>query len=103
MGEWVWTWRGVSFGYIDRGELRTHHGLHVGYIHDNFEIYGKDGYYLGEIKSENRLITDKRKVRKRKSRFTPKSKRAGRAKRANRAGRAMIASHEDFPHPDTFR
>jgi hypothetical protein len=35
--------------------LRIHDGRHVGRFHDD-EIYGPDGYYLGEVRSGNRLV-----------------------------------------------
>ncbi len=96
--EWVWTWKGISFGYIVNGNLRTHDGKHVGKFYDD-EIYGRDGRYLGEIKNENRLITCKSKKNRRKSSFAPYAKNAG---YANYAGYAMYAGYEDFPSPKSF-
>ena len=98
---WLWTWRGVCFGYRDGDDLWTHNGRHVGRFFGE-EVYGKNGDYLGEIRNNNRLITHKSKNRYKKTRFTPYSKRAAYAKYANYAGYAMYAGYEDFPSPDKF-
>jgi len=94
--DWVWTWKGRCFGYIDNDCLWTYDGRHVGKIIDG-EIYGRDGKYLGEVKNDNRLITNKSKKSGRSYSFTPYSKRVGYAKYVNYAGYAMYAGYEDFP------
>lgn len=46
--KWVWTWGGVSFGYIEEKCLRTHDGRHVGMIYESGdceEIYYSNGNY----------------------------------------------------------
>lgn len=78
----LWTWRGVCFGYRD---LRNHDGHHVGRFHDD-EISGPDGYYLGEVRSGNRLIRRKAKLNRRKSRFAPRAKRVSYVRYVNYVG-----------------
>ena len=99
--KWVWTWKGICFGYVENDNLRTHDGKHVGKLHGE-EIYGIDGDYLGEVMNENRLITCRSKMSWRKGPFAPFAKNAGYAKYANYAGYAMYAGHEDFPLPESF-
>ncbi len=55
--DWFWTWGGECFGYRRDDKLFTYHGLQVGRFYGD-EVYGSDGRYLGEIKSEKRLITN---------------------------------------------
>jgi len=92
----LWTWGGDFFGYMDGYALWTYDGRHVGRF-IKMEAYGKNGDYLGEIKSENRLITNTSKKHTKRGSFTPHAKRAGIAKYAKYAGYAMYAGHEDFP------
>jgi hypothetical protein len=96
---WLWTWGGVCFGYRIEDQLRTHDGRHVGrFVED--ELYGVDGHYLGEMGSEDRLITKKRKVGRIKSPFRPRMSRVARVRRINRVGRVMRVGYEDFPAPE---
>jgi hypothetical protein len=97
--EWLWTWSGVCFGYRDEDQLRTHDGRHVGRFFED-EVYGVDGQYLGELGSEDRLITKQRKIGRRKFSFRPRMKRVGRVRRVNRIGRVMRVGYQDFPRPE---
>jgi hypothetical protein len=63
------------------------------------EVYGRDGRYLGEIRNQNRLITNRSKRNQRRASFTPYVRRAGVARYANYAGYVMYAGYEDFPSP----
>lgn len=100
--EWVWTWGGECFGYIDGEDLWTHDGHHVGKI-DGDEIYGADGYYLGEIRNENRLITNQSKKHWRRFSFTPYGNRVGYVPMVDYVGYVMYVGFEDFPSPKSFR
>lgn len=97
--DWMWTWGGKCFGYRDGQDLWTYNGHHVGRFYDD-EVYGRDGKYLGEVMSENRLITNRSKSGWRKPHFAKLGRRGAYAKYANYAGYAMYAGHEDFPEPD---
>jgi hypothetical protein len=99
--KWLWNWGGECFGYQDGEGLWTYDGKHVGNFYKE-EVYGRDGAYLGEIMSDNRLITHLGKSGWRKSSFTPYAKRGAYARYANYAGYAMYAGYEDFPSPDSF-
>lgn len=55
--DWFWTWGGECFGYRSDDKLFTYHGRQAGRFYGD-EVYGSDGRYLGEIKNENRLITN---------------------------------------------
>ena len=43
---WLWTWRGSSFGYHETGELWTYDGRHVGRFRGK-EVYNPAGLYFG--------------------------------------------------------
>jgi hypothetical protein len=99
--EWVWTWGGECFGYIDGNDLWTYNGQHVGKLQGT-DVYGRDGSYLGEVMNKNRLITNLGKRGWRGPSFSPYASRAGYARYANYAGYAMYAGHQDFPSPASF-
>ncbi len=99
---WLWTWGGKCFGYRDGSDLRTYDGYHVGRFSGD-TVYDRNGRYLGEIKSGNRLIRRKAGSSVRGFSFTPWAKRAAYAKYADYAGYAMYSGYEDFPGPETFR
>lgn len=94
--KWLWTWGGRCFGYKDEDNLWTHDGKHVGKFHGD-EVFDKNGFYLGELKDYNRLISKLNKKNRRKSRFNPSIKRVSSVKRVNRVGRIMRIGYEDFP------
>jgi hypothetical protein len=100
MGTHLWTWGGTYFGQRDGDSLWTCKGRHVGRFHDD-EVYGRDGKYLGEIKSDNRLITNKSKRSRRHGSFTPYGSR-GSSRYGNCGGYGMYAGYEDFPDPESF-
>ena len=79
----------------------TYFGKEVGRF-DGEAIYGSNGHYLGEVMSDNGLITSRSKKGWVRGSFGPR--RSGSyARYANYAGYAMYAGYEDFPAPDTFR
>ena len=55
--QWLWTWGGECFGYHEGDELWTYNGRHVGRFDRHEEVYARDGRYLGEVMSNDRLIT----------------------------------------------
>jgi len=99
--QWLWTWGGKCFGYRDGNRLFAYFGLQVGQFHGE-EVYGADGHYMGEVMSQNRLITHLGKKNWKQSSFAPVLT-AGYAPYAGYAGYAMYAGYEDFPSPDEFR
>jgi hypothetical protein len=58
--DWFWNWGGECFGYRDGDSVFTYFGKEVGRF-DGEEIYGSNGRYLGEVMSDNRLITSRSK------------------------------------------
>ena len=99
--EWVWTWGGECFGYVEGGDLWTYSGKHVGQLKGS-EIYGRSGEYLGEVMNGNRLIKNKAKSSWRAYSFTPYGRRGSHVRCANYLGYAMHPGHKDFPGPDKF-
>lgn len=58
--DWLWNWGGEYFGYREGDSLFTYFGHEVGRF-DGEEIFGSNGRYLGEVMSDNRLITSRSK------------------------------------------
>jgi len=97
----LWTWGGESFGYRHNDRLSTYVGLQAGQFHAN-EVYGRDGRYLGEIMSKNRLITNLGRKSWVKSSFAPVI-RGSYARYLNYVAYVMYLGYEEFPPPDQFR
>jgi hypothetical protein len=96
--EWLWTWGGKFFGYIDGDDLWSHDGKHVGRF-DGDNIFGPDGAYLGEIR-DGRLITNTSRRSIGRATFVRYGRRASYAKQADCMGYAMPAGYCDFADPD---
>jgi hypothetical protein len=58
--DWLWNWGGECFGYREGDSLFTYFGKEIGRF-DGEEIFGNNGRYLGEVMSDNRLITSRSK------------------------------------------
>lgn len=100
--QWVWTWSGKSFGYVDEDNLWTYDGHHVGKI-QSAEIYDPTGYYTGEITNGNRLITVTNKKIKTIAPYAPNAKRIGHAPYPDTVGYFVQAGFEDFPSPTKIK
>ena len=100
--QWLWNWSGLSFGYRDGDSLWTHDGRHVGQFVGDI-VHGRDGRYLGEVRSGNRLITDRSRKSMSSGALGPYANRAPNARKANSAPIAMNAGCEDFPSPEQLR
>ncbi len=98
--DWVWTWSGRSFGFRIGNSLFTANGREVGRFHGT-EVFGRNGAYLGELRSGNRLLTALAKKGKRGMSFSPR-KLATHEARVDHAAYNMPAGFEDFPQPDMF-
>jgi hypothetical protein len=99
--DWLWTWGGISFGYRRGDGLFTHEGREAGRFHGE-EIYASDGHYLGEVKSEKRLITISSKKNRVRGSFAPRLS-GSYAPYVNYVGYVMYVGHEEFPPPQQFR
>jgi hypothetical protein len=98
----LWTWGGTFFGYREADELWTYDGRHVEHFYGE-EVYGSDGQYLGEIISDNRLITCLSKKSWRRGGFSPYANRVGFVPYVDYVGKAMYVGYEDFPASACFR
>jgi hypothetical protein len=58
--DWFWNWGGECFGYREGDSVFTYFGKEAGRF-DGEEIFGSNGRYLGEVISDNRLITSRSK------------------------------------------
>jgi len=97
----LWTWGGTFFGYREEDALWTYDGKHVGWF-QGVEAYSIKGSYLGEIESENRLITRQHKKHLKAPVFAAYANRAGIARYVNYVGYVMYAGCEDFPLPENL-
>ena len=96
-----WTWGGTYFGYRQGDLLFTHDGLCAGRFQGD-DIYGRSGRYLGEVRSGNRLITNRSKSSRRGPR-PPNARGGSYVRYANYVGYVMYAGFEDFPSPESFQ
>lgn len=104
MDNWVWTWSGVSFGYLDGDALFTYDGRHIGFVDWSarppavFKV--RTGDYLGELGDVDRLLTRRSPTHRRRAARSQRARRMGRMRRMNRIGRIMRMGCEDFPVPE---
>jgi hypothetical protein len=100
--DWLWTWKGKSFGYRRGDELRLRTGEHVGNFRGN-EVFDLEGRYSGEVRNGNRLIVRKsKKGKKLGSRTAKRMKLVSQVNRVNLVGLVNLSGYEDFPNPNEF-
>jgi len=102
VSQWVWTWSGESFGWIDDDALFTHDGRHVGVVDSRdgeILIFALDGQYLGELRESDRLITRESRLNRRGGARMQRATRAPRNQRIDRVGRMMRVGYREFPGP----
>lgn len=93
-----WSWRGRYVGYRSSECLFSRDGTQVGYFAEGEEVYGCTGDYIGEVRGDNRLITNlSKKVWTRKT-ITPRFLKHASCPRDLNA-KEMLAGYEDFPVP----
>ena len=98
----LWTWGGTFLVIVTVTNFATHDGRHVGRFHGD-EVYGSDGRYLGEIESDNRLITCLSKKSWWKGGFTPYASRVGFVPYVGYVGYVMYVGYKDFPPPEELK
>ena len=91
-----WACEGTYFGCREGNDLCTHYGRHAGRVHGD-EVYAPDGYYLGELRNDDRLITSTSKQNRRQSSFTPHGSRVKHVPLVDYVGYVMVVGCEDFP------
>jgi hypothetical protein len=104
MSEWVWTWGGISFGFIDGNALYTHDGRHVAYVNDEGLIFDLRGSYIGELADPEggRLLTRLSRLGRTRGPRAQRMTRMARMRRMNRVGRVMRVGCRDFPPPEAL-
>lgn len=101
--DFIVTWSGRYFGWIEGNELFTCDGRHVARIQGK-EAFSNGGTYLGEVR-EDRLITNVAKKRKKRALgFLPQPLRVlgPPVRPGDEPSRVMPAGHQDFPRPETL-
>jgi hypothetical protein len=97
----VWTWGGTFFGYMEGENLWTSAGKHIGKVRRG-TVFGADGHYLGELRSGNRLIRQVGEQTQSIPPYTPYTTRTPSTQYANAASHPMPPGYEDFPPPESF-
>ena len=97
--EWLWPWSGSPFGFRSAGELWTYDGRHVGRFRGD-EVFGPNGFYLGELMRENRLIIDLAKKTRRTRRFRRLTDITAPARPFGLEGLPVSEGFEDFPRAE---
>ena len=96
MSEFVWTWSGEPFGFIDGDALYTRDGLHVGFVDEDGLIFALDAPYLGERVDDERLATRLSRVGRTRGARSRRSSRSARS-RSYRSARSTRSGYRDFP------
>lgn len=89
-----WAWGGKYIGYRSGDYLYSRNGNPMGKFYGE-ELYNFSGDYIGEIRSNDRLIIRSSKKDKRKSTITRPSGRSGRSY-CDYIGYVMMVGYEDF-------
>jgi len=89
-----WAWGGKYIGQRSGDVLHSSCGTPIGRFFDE-ELYSFDGNYIGEIKTQNRIIVDPRKKNFRKSVGCKPCSHCG-TSYCDYCGYVMYAGYEDF-------
>ena len=89
--DWFWNWGGECFGYRDGESLFIYSGREAGRF-DGEEINGSNGRYLGEVMSDNRLISSRSKKGRVRGSFAPRMG-SSYARYANYVGYVIYAGY----------
>ncbi len=100
--DFVVTWTGRYFGWIEDGELIAHDGRHVGRFKGE-EVFSKNAQYLGELR-QHRLITNSaKKGTKTALGFSPQMRTLPPTVSPGAEGAFELPSgYEDFPAPENL-
>jgi hypothetical protein len=93
-----WNWRGRYVGYRSSDCLFGHEGAQIGYFAEGDEVYGCAGDYLGEVRGDNRLITNLSKKAWTRKSVIPRFLKSSPGHHDVNA-KEMLAGYEDFPAP----
>ena len=96
--KFFWSWRGRYVGYRNSGCLFSRDGWQVGYFAEGDEVYGCTGDYVGEVRGDNRLITNLSKKAWTRRSVIPRFLKTSPGHRDVNA-KEMLAGFEDFPAP----
>lgn len=91
-----WNWSGRYVGHRLSDDLFYSDGRQVGYFAEGDEVYGCNGDYLGEVRCENRLISNLSKRAWTRRSLTPRSVNSSPGRRDVPA-KEMLTGYEDFP------
>lgn len=93
-----WSWSGIFIGYRLEDGLFSRHGKQLGFFAEGEEVYSCTGNYMGEVRGDDRLITNVRKKTWLRSSVVP-AMQARTPGRLDVGAKNMIADHQDFPSP----
>ncbi len=90
-----WAWGGKYIGKRIGDYLYLRNGEPIGVFVEN-ELYNFDGYYIGEIRNEKRIIVKKSKKNKKRERIRKPMPRMSSIGYCDYCGYVMYAGYEDF-------
>jgi hypothetical protein len=93
-----WNWHGRYIGYRTSDCLFGSDGRQIGYFAEGDEVYGCAGDYLGEIRGENRLITNLSKKAWTRRTVVPRVFKNSPGHRDVNP-KEMLVGYKDFPAP----
>jgi sporulation protein YlmC with PRC-barrel domain len=101
--DFVVTWGGKYFGWIEDNDLFTHDGRHVGRF-VRTEVFGKTGAYLGEMKDHRLIANIAKKHTKKQLAFLPQRLKMvpPRVRPANEPALDLPAGFDEFPVPENL-
>lgn len=91
-----WNWHGRYIGYRISDSLFGADGRQIGYFAEGDEVYGCTGDYLGEVRGDNRLITNLSKKAWTRRNVMPRQFKSSPGHRDVNP-KEMLAGYKDFP------
>ncbi|MCX7749689.1 MAG: hypothetical protein N2645_22785 [Clostridia bacterium] len=93
--DWIWTWGGRFFGYLEGEYLWSYTGKNIGKISGN-DVYNASGAYIGEI-CYHRLVTNLNKKSLGKTGYHNFDSKSPVPKAPDIPGYDLVDGFEDFP------
>lgn len=93
-----WSWNGKYVGYRISDFLFSNEGRQIGSFAEGDEIYGCGGFYVGEVRSGNRLIANLSKKAWTRQSFAPQPARTRSPGHPDMPPKDMLTGFEDFPN-----
>lgn len=90
-----WNWSGRYVGFRSSDCLFDIDGRQIGYFAEGDELYGTDGSYIGEVRGQNRLITNVSKKKWTRASFVPRNLKTSQG-HSDVGAKTMLSGFIDF-------